>query len=184
MAPLTIKSALRATRSVVKKATYTRRELSSLSKSEENGTQGAAEERERLSEDWTRRVSEAERLTAQTEAASDRFARVGLALRHGEAPGTNDPLVQLAARTARMGAPVAPLIDMADHASKEARIAATSARDKLDQASDDIAATSALIPVLDRLPSVGFDMNHKTVKRLRTHYLHHTQALGQKRKST
>ncbi|WP_181893032.1 hypothetical protein [Falsiruegeria mediterranea] len=173
---LTVKDAPRAARELTKRTAYLRKILSTASKAEEAGTQGATEERERLTATFNRDIKETERLIRDTECHADAFDRAALCLRNPNLPAS-DALSRLTRTAALLGLPAARVSavgDLLTHAAQRGRDSAEKSQARLDASTDDIAATRTLGAMLARLPHVGWDI--KRVHSLRKEYQRHLGA--------
>ncbi|CUJ94759.1 hypothetical protein PH7735_01784 [Shimia thalassica] len=127
---LNVKSAPVAARKVTKRTGYTRRQLSEISKAEQNDTQGATAERERIAAGFCADADNAQQLIRDTERHADDFTRAALCLRHPTTPAT-DAVSHLARKAALLGCDAAPLVALMNDAATRARDSARRAQDRL-----------------------------------------------------
>lgn len=173
---MTVKTAPTAARKLVKSTGFIRRQLDQSSKAEESGTQGAREERIRVTAKFTADLHDARQAVTDTEAKAASFERAAHILRTGAVPtskGNHSGVVQRAIRMVRFGASQAQRDAAADRVmmgAKAARTSSCKSEERLDAADADLMATIKLADYLAALAKHSFDKSNHAVRKAKREY--------------
>ncbi|WP_299356069.1 hypothetical protein [uncultured Shimia sp.] len=167
-----IKTAPTASRKLIKSLAFRRRELFLTAKQARDGVAGADRETDTQIARIRKHVHRATEATEAAQAAADDFNTASLILKSGTDCGPlSSPVSRLAALSVRLGGSSA-LTDLVESAAHQARDAATLSQDRLDNFSDDIAASLAACDLVE----AQRDGDDARVRRTRRKYQFHKDA--------
>ncbi|MEO9777449.1 MAG: hypothetical protein ABJH07_00655 [Sedimentitalea sp.] len=173
MPSITIRSAPTKARKLTKSAPYLRRQISQASANEERGRKDARAERETVTASFAKDHRDVVALIAQTERMAHAFDAAAIHLNTGTTVTKRKGLSALAAAAVRFGLPSArrkQLATLLEATAARATAVADKAQSRLDGADAELRSVAALADLSARLPGVGFDPKHPTVKTLRGEY--------------
>ncbi|NOD87415.1 MULTISPECIES: hypothetical protein [unclassified Ruegeria] len=168
---LTQHTATRAAKSVVKSVGFIRQQLDSASRAEQDGIQGAFEQRIKATAKFKHDQDRAQRAIDDTRAAATRYQRAANVLRSGGVSVSDDPLHKRCADLHRMGGPTDQLADQLDAIAKTANDAADRAEDRLNGAEDELRVTDAMADYLAALAKHNFDKSNPAVRAKHRDYM-------------
>ncbi len=171
-------------RSVTKQCGFLRRQISQISKSEQDLVEGATESRECIASKFHKDVKAAERAIGNADRLASAFDSAAILMRAGDTTTTKaDPMSQFAVRAVRLGLSKAKRLSLAlklANGAQRGREAASKAADRMSDAHDDLSSVAELIQMAARLPAAGFKMALPSIAPIRKRYLAHCRA-AQKR---
>ncbi len=171
---LTQHTAKQAARSVCKSTGFIRRSLDQASKSEQDGTQGAREERISITAKFTHDRHRAKSAVDDTEAVATSYERAIHILATRSIPkGNHSGVIAQAVRMVRFNASDDQLHAAADRlrmGADAARLSAEKAQARLDDADADLICTEKLGEYLHVLAKYGFQRDHPAVRKAQKTY--------------
>ncbi len=180
---MNIRTAPESARRLVKSAPFIRRQIQQTSKSEQSGTQGATQQRERLTAEFARNVRNTDEAIAAATAAAADFDQAHMILHSGIGLKPIGPMSRLATVALRLDFHDPALTLLTAMVANRAKDAAQQATDRLDLGEPELRSTALLAQLSALLPSVKFDVKSPKVAGVRRDYLAATQIASDRRKS-